>query len=83
MIRPRPMVHAAVLYTLDRGPTQLHDIYATCRSVLGVSEQEMAETRADGADPVFDHEIRCSLWTMKLEGKVENFMFSTWGLTPQ
>lgn len=83
MIRPRPMVHAAVLYTLDRGPTQLQDIYSTCREVLGVSKPEMEVTRADGTDPVFDHEIRCSLATLKLEGTVENFMFSSWGLTPQ
>jgi hypothetical protein len=77
------MVHAAVLYTLDKGPDQTHNILTTCRKVLGVSDQEMEVTRDDSKDSVFYHEIRCSLATLKLEGKVESFMFSTWGLTPQ
>ena len=83
MIRPRPMVHAAVLYALNKGPEQTHNILAACREVLGVSDDEMTVTRAGGADPVFYHEVRCSLATLKLEGTVENFMFSTWGLSPQ
>lgn len=82
MVRPRPMVHAAVLYTLDEaGPTPIKAIYNRCREVLGVSEVEMKETRPDSTDPVFNHEVRCSLWTLDNEGKVKQCMFESWMLT--
>ena len=81
MIRPRPMVHAAVQYALRSGAMPLQDIYGTCREVLGVSEEEMLVERPDGG-LVFPHEVRCSLATMKLENLVQDYMFSTWGLTP-
>ena len=82
MVRPRPIVHAAVLLSLDKGPSPLQNIYSLCREYLGVSDQEMEITRPDSTDPVFNHEVRCSLWTLSNQGQVQNFMFETWGLTP-